>query len=163
MLFLWTVAWSNKLQHMASSLTFRFSWLKHLIAKFSVLLQVNGKQYPLAKIQLGGMGALHPANRLAAYLTGREGSQRQQQASSSSEPSCILQNSPHSTSSASSVPPTPAAPTVTPAMLQSQPLVTQPTLPGPPASKHTCPASEFIFIVHILPRKLNLSLSEVYF
>ncbi|XP_037342588.2 MAX dimerization protein MGA a isoform X2 [Pungitius pungitius] len=38
------------------------------------LVQVNGKLYPLAKIQLGKMGALHPANRLAAYLTGRVGS-----------------------------------------------------------------------------------------
>ncbi|XP_076022112.1 MAX dimerization protein MGA a isoform X2 [Genypterus blacodes] len=37
------------------------------------LVQVNGKLYPLAKIQLGRMGALHPANRLAAYLTGRVG------------------------------------------------------------------------------------------
>ncbi|KAK1875483.1 MAX associated protein [Dissostichus eleginoides] len=34
-------------------------------------VHVNGKPYPLAKIQLGKMGALHPANRLAAYLTGR--------------------------------------------------------------------------------------------
>ncbi|XP_051942045.1 MAX dimerization protein MGA a isoform X2 [Hippocampus zosterae] len=34
-------------------------------------IQVNGKMYPLAKILLGEMGALHPANRLAAYLTGR--------------------------------------------------------------------------------------------
>lgn len=37
-------------------------------------LQVNGKLYPMAKVQLGKMGALHPANRLAAYLTGRVGS-----------------------------------------------------------------------------------------
>ncbi|KAJ0009189.1 hypothetical protein NQD34_016604 [Periophthalmus magnuspinnatus] len=36
-------------------------------------VQVNGKLYPLAKVQLGRMGALHPANRLAAYLTGRVG------------------------------------------------------------------------------------------
>lgn len=46
------------------------------------LIQVNGKLYPLAKIQLGKMGALHPANRLAAYLTGRVGSNRQQQQAS---------------------------------------------------------------------------------
>uniref|UniRef100_UPI001ED82428 MAX dimerization protein MGA a n=1 Tax=Scatophagus argus TaxID=75038 RepID=UPI001ED82428 len=45
------------------------------------LVQVNGKFYPLAKIQLGKMGALHPANRLAAYLTGRVGSNRKQQVS----------------------------------------------------------------------------------
>ncbi|XP_054470209.1 MAX gene-associated protein-like, partial [Anoplopoma fimbria] len=48
------------------------------------LVQVNGKLYPLAKIQLGKMGALHPANRLAAYLTGRVGSNRKHQGSSSS-------------------------------------------------------------------------------
>ncbi|XP_041828682.1 MAX dimerization protein MGA a isoform X2 [Melanotaenia boesemani] len=57
------------------------------------LIQVNGKVYPLAKIQLGRMGALHPANRLAAYLTGRVGSSRQQPdsplSSSSSSSSCI--------------------------------------------------------------------------
>lgn len=58
-----------------------------------VLLQVNGKLYPLAKIQLGKMGALHPANRLAAYLTGRVGSNKKQQApSSSSAPSKPPQN-----------------------------------------------------------------------
>lgn len=33
--------------------------------------QVNGKPYPQAKLELGKMGALHPANRLAAYITGR--------------------------------------------------------------------------------------------
>ncbi|KAJ8353574.1 hypothetical protein SKAU_G00211410 [Synaphobranchus kaupii] len=35
------------------------------------LIKVNGKSYPQAKLQLGQMGALHPANRLAAYITGR--------------------------------------------------------------------------------------------
>nr|XP_006008527.1 PREDICTED: MAX gene-associated protein isoform X1 [Latimeria chalumnae]XP_006008528.1 PREDICTED: MAX gene-associated protein isoform X1 [Latimeria chalumnae] len=35
------------------------------------LIQVNGKSYPQAKLLLGQMGALHPANRLAAYITGR--------------------------------------------------------------------------------------------
>ncbi|KAL2099092.1 hypothetical protein ACEWY4_005572 [Coilia grayii] len=34
-------------------------------------ITVNGKLYPKARLQLGHMGALHPANRLAAYLTGR--------------------------------------------------------------------------------------------
>ncbi|XP_072555422.1 MAX dimerization protein MGA a isoform X2 [Paramormyrops kingsleyae] len=34
-------------------------------------IKVNGKSYPQAKLQLGQMGALHPANRLAAYITGR--------------------------------------------------------------------------------------------
>ncbi|XP_009989331.1 PREDICTED: MAX gene-associated protein [Tauraco erythrolophus] len=37
----------------------------------SGLIQVNGKRYPQAKLLLGQMGALHPANRLAAYITGR--------------------------------------------------------------------------------------------
>uniref|UniRef100_A0A4W5PGT4 T-box domain-containing protein n=1 Tax=Hucho hucho TaxID=62062 RepID=A0A4W5PGT4_9TELE len=32
---------------------------------------VNGRSYPHAKLQLGMMGAMHPANRLAAYLTGK--------------------------------------------------------------------------------------------
>ncbi|XP_039596887.1 MAX dimerization protein MGA a isoform X1 [Polypterus senegalus] len=34
-------------------------------------IEVNGKSYPQAKLLLGQMGALHPANRLAAYITGR--------------------------------------------------------------------------------------------
>ncbi|KAI4882943.1 hypothetical protein NFI96_015613, partial [Prochilodus magdalenae] len=34
-------------------------------------ISVNGKSYPQAKLELGQMGALHPANRLAAYITGR--------------------------------------------------------------------------------------------
>lgn len=54
--------------------------LAFLTLNLSVLtwtcLQVNGKLYPMAKVQLGKMGALHPANRLAAYLTGRVGSSR---------------------------------------------------------------------------------------
>ncbi|XP_042322595.1 MAX gene-associated protein isoform X2 [Sceloporus undulatus] len=37
----------------------------------SSLIQVNGKNYPQAKLLLGQIGALHPASRLAAYLTGR--------------------------------------------------------------------------------------------
>lgn len=101
------------------------------ILLFSVLLQVNGKQFPLAKIKLGRMGALHPANRLAAYLTGRVGSMKPRQSSLSSEPSCNLQSFPHVTSSAYCVPPAPAAPTVAPAVVQSQPPATQPTLPTP--------------------------------
>ncbi|XP_053301535.1 MAX gene-associated protein [Pleuronectes platessa] len=35
------------------------------------LVQVNGKSYNQARLLLGGMGSLHPANRLAAYVTGR--------------------------------------------------------------------------------------------
>ncbi|XP_057714664.1 MAX dimerization protein MGA a isoform X2 [Corythoichthys intestinalis] len=41
-------------------------------------IKVNGKMYPVAKIQLGEMGALHPANRLAAYLTGRVAATKKQ-------------------------------------------------------------------------------------
>eukprot|EP00076_Gallus_gallus_P041095 XP_025006633.1 MAX gene-associated protein isoform X12 [Gallus gallus] len=37
----------------------------------SGLIQVNDKRYPQAKLLLGQMGALHPAGRLAAYVTGR--------------------------------------------------------------------------------------------
>ncbi|XP_030578026.1 MAX gene-associated protein isoform X2 [Archocentrus centrarchus] len=37
----------------------------------SGLIQVNGKSYNQARLQLGKMGSLHPANRLAAYVTGR--------------------------------------------------------------------------------------------
>ncbi|KAJ8356239.1 hypothetical protein SKAU_G00190330 [Synaphobranchus kaupii] len=35
------------------------------------LIEVNGKSYSQAKVQLGQMGALHMTSRLAAYLTGR--------------------------------------------------------------------------------------------
>lgn len=35
------------------------------------LIEVNGKKHPQAKLLLGQMGALHPANRLAAYITRR--------------------------------------------------------------------------------------------
>ncbi|XP_051500229.1 MAX gene-associated protein-like [Myxocyprinus asiaticus] len=35
------------------------------------LIKVNDKTYSQAKLLLGEMGALHPANRLAAYVTGR--------------------------------------------------------------------------------------------
>ncbi|CAB1343199.1 unnamed protein product, partial [Coregonus sp. 'balchen'] len=35
------------------------------------LIQVNGKPYSQARLLLGQMGALHPTNRLAAFVTGR--------------------------------------------------------------------------------------------
>ncbi|XP_054475035.1 MAX gene-associated protein-like [Anoplopoma fimbria] len=35
------------------------------------LIQVNGKSYNQARLLLGNMGSLHPANRLAAFVTGR--------------------------------------------------------------------------------------------
>ncbi|XP_063803987.1 MAX gene-associated protein isoform X8 [Pseudophryne corroboree] len=45
--------------------------LKNSTINQSELIQVNGKSYPQAKLLLGQMGALHPANRLAAYITHR--------------------------------------------------------------------------------------------
>ncbi|XP_041131702.1 MAX gene-associated protein-like isoform X2 [Polyodon spathula] len=44
---------------------------KHSDSSTQDLVKVNGKSYPQAKLLLGQMGALHPANRLAAYITGR--------------------------------------------------------------------------------------------
>ncbi|XP_037837560.1 uncharacterized protein magl isoform X2 [Kryptolebias marmoratus] len=35
------------------------------------LIEVNGKHYNYARLVLGNMGSLHPANRLAAHVTGR--------------------------------------------------------------------------------------------
>ncbi|XP_061602784.1 MAX gene-associated protein isoform X2 [Cololabis saira] len=37
----------------------------------SGLIKVNGKYYNQARLLLGNMGSLHPANRFAAYITGR--------------------------------------------------------------------------------------------
>lgn len=34
-------------------------------------MQVNGKPYSQAKVLLGRLGALHPVNRIAAFVTGR--------------------------------------------------------------------------------------------
>ncbi|XP_022542629.2 MAX gene-associated protein isoform X2 [Astyanax mexicanus] len=42
------------------------------------LIKVNGKTYNQAKLSLGQMGALHPANRVAAYVTGRLQASRNQ-------------------------------------------------------------------------------------
>lgn len=38
---------------------------------FGISLQVNGKPYNQARLLLGSIGSLHPANRLAGYITGR--------------------------------------------------------------------------------------------
>ncbi|KAM9294408.1 LOW QUALITY PROTEIN: MAX gene-associated protein [Gastrophryne carolinensis] len=43
--------------------------LKNSTLKQSELIQVNGKNYSQAKLLLGQMGALHPANKVVAYLT----------------------------------------------------------------------------------------------
>ncbi|XP_075941314.1 MAX dimerization protein MGA a isoform X2 [Anarhichas minor] len=88
------------------------------------LVQVNGKLYPLAKIQLGKMGALHPANRLAAYLTGRVGSNRKHQGSSSS--SSKAGPTPPTTSSVVPAPPPRSQPSVTMLTLPTPPTVLQP-------------------------------------
>lgn len=92
-------------------------------------IQVNGKLYPLAKIQLGRMGALHPANRLAAYLTGRVSSSRQQQPSlrppsSSSSSARRLGPTPLAVSSASSVVSNLAATTTNAAATTASPTIT---------------------------------------
>lgn len=42
-----------------------------VISKCFIPLQVNGKSYNQARLLLGNMGSLHPANRLAAHVTGR--------------------------------------------------------------------------------------------
>lgn len=48
-----------------------WTWV-YLNSKTTLLpLQVNGKTYNQARLLLGTMGSLHPANRLAAYITGR--------------------------------------------------------------------------------------------
>lgn len=75
---------------------------------------MNGKLYPMAKVQLGKMGALHPANRLAAYLTGRVASSRKvakppQVQSSSPAPQTVVQASVGGT--AQPVPEPPGSPT----------------------------------------------------
>ncbi|KAL7380110.1 hypothetical protein ABVT39_011908 [Epinephelus coioides] len=115
------------------------------------LVQVNGKLYPLAKIQLGRMGALHPANRLAAYLTGRVALNKKPQSSSFS-PSKPPQNqsSAPTVSSSSSVVPTPTP--------KSQPSATIPTSltdsqvsssAAPPVT--TAPKGSQVFMVQVPP------------
>ncbi|XP_019737969.1 MAX gene-associated protein isoform X4 [Hippocampus comes] len=44
---------------------------KPVSSQTSELIQVNGKSYSYVNLLLGSMGSLHPANRLAAYATGR--------------------------------------------------------------------------------------------
>ncbi|XP_026195007.1 MAX dimerization protein MGA a isoform X3 [Anabas testudineus] len=90
------------------------------------LVQVNGKLYPLAKIQLGKMGALHPANRLAAYLTGRVGSNKDKQVSSSSSKPPLASGLIPQTASSSSVLTSPTSTS---------------TLPRPQLSVLTCTSS----------------------
>uniref|UniRef100_A0A1A8ADL6 Uncharacterized protein n=2 Tax=Nothobranchius TaxID=28779 RepID=A0A1A8ADL6_NOTFU len=44
---------------------------KPALFRGSGLIQVNGKHYSFARLLLGRMGSLHPANRVAAHVTGR--------------------------------------------------------------------------------------------
>ncbi|XP_033935114.1 MAX gene-associated protein isoform X2 [Pseudochaenichthys georgianus] len=87
-------------------------------------VHVNGKPYPLAKIQLGKMGALHPANRLAAYLTGRVGNIRKQQ-----PPSQPPQSSAPTPPEVYSKPPRSSAPTPPEVSSQPPPRSSAPTPP----------------------------------
>ncbi|KAG7263634.1 hypothetical protein CRUP_019726 [Coryphaenoides rupestris] len=47
------------------------AWKKPSGSDVLGLVQVNGRSYPRACLMLGRVGSLHPANRLAAYVTGR--------------------------------------------------------------------------------------------
>ncbi|XP_068195672.1 MAX dimerization protein MGA a isoform X2 [Antennarius striatus] len=96
------------------------------------LIRVNGKLYPLAKIQLGKMGALHPANRLAAYLTGRVALNTKEQGSSSSSSSPSLCKPPQTQTSQ----PIPQTDTPPPTSQSVFPMITipSPTKAAPPAA-----------------------------
>ncbi|XP_019732883.1 uncharacterized protein LOC109520224 [Hippocampus comes] len=88
-------------------------------------IQVNGKMYPLAKILLGEMGALHPANRLAAYLTGRVAATRKRQ---------VIPTLPEAqqTSSPPATSPATAVPALATAASSSGPALTYYFVPPPP-------------------------------
>ncbi|XP_061906610.1 MAX dimerization protein MGA a isoform X4 [Entelurus aequoreus] len=118
-------------------------------------VQVNGKLYPLAKIQLGEMGALHPANRLAAYVTGRVLANKKQEADPSQSKPCAPAQPPPTVaptvttmttainppvgsiqvrplSAGSSAPPTGLAPPTSPQVVMlTYPPITLPVLPPP--------------------------------
>ncbi|XP_049319318.1 MAX dimerization protein MGA a isoform X2 [Astyanax mexicanus] len=88
-------------------------------------ITVNGKPYPQAKLELGQMGALHPANRLAAYITGRV-CVANQNASKAVTPATIL------TTSATS--PTTTITTTTTTTTSTSSLDTTSSLSGTPSS-----------------------------
>nr|XP_057947475.1 uncharacterized protein LOC131140773 isoform X1 [Doryrhamphus excisus] len=116
-------------------------------------IEVNGKLYPLAKIQLGGMGALHPANRLAAYLTGRVlGNRKQQAPASLTEPPQSLPALPPVT-----VTPTTCAPSVKYITIPPPPSVAASGLPAPPAVVPTAAIKTVASTNHIMkaPVKSN--------
>ncbi|XP_054651631.1 MAX dimerization protein MGA a isoform X2 [Dunckerocampus dactyliophorus] len=112
-------------------------------------IQVNGKLYPLAKIQLGEMGALHPANRLAAYLTGRVlGNKKPQALTSLAEPpqsSSVLP--PVTVTTSNSVPTTYI--TIPP------PPVGASGLPAPPAVVPTVAIKTVVSTNHIMKATMN--------
>lgn len=112
-------------------------FLKENIVKYCLVVQqVNGKLYPLAKIQLGKMGALHPANRLAAYLTGRVRSNR---AHPSALASLAPSSSPQDQSSGGTTPTAVPASSAPPSFPSDTPHQSQPTaqmLTIPTTGKH---------------------------
>ncbi|XP_035000418.2 MAX gene-associated protein isoform X1 [Hippoglossus stenolepis] len=61
------------------------------------LVQVNGKSYNQARLLLGSMGSLHPANRLAAYVTGRLNAPADISHKNSQKPDSILRSNSPST------------------------------------------------------------------
>ena len=62
-----------------------------------ISLQVNGKSYNQARLLLGSMGSLHPANRLAAYVTGRLNAPAVISQKNSQKPDSTLRNNSPST------------------------------------------------------------------
>lgn len=58
-------------QHELTYNLLTLAFVLSIIFVFLASLQVNGKPYNQARLLLGGIGSLHPANRLAAYITGR--------------------------------------------------------------------------------------------
>ncbi|XP_034015463.1 MAX dimerization protein MGA a [Thalassophryne amazonica] len=91
------------------------------------VVRVNGKDYPLARVQLGMMGALHPANRLAAYLMGRVGSTTKKQNSTMASSSSCLKSS-HSKTHL--IHEKPLQPTSSAASLSSDVAAACPTIPS---------------------------------
>ncbi|XP_053700819.1 uncharacterized protein LOC128747175 isoform X2 [Synchiropus splendidus] len=101
----------------------------------SDVVQVNGKFYPLAKIQLGMMGALHPANRLAAYLTGRVGVAKRPPSSSSSVESAQATSTPPVESApTTSTPPVESASATATPPVESAPVTSTPPVESAPAT-----------------------------
>ncbi|XP_022050114.2 MAX gene-associated protein [Acanthochromis polyacanthus] len=91
------------------------------------LIQVNGKSYNQARLLLGNMGSLHPANRLAAFVTGRlhtsgDASHKNSQKPNSSQRS-DLPGAPYVKAAGSVVPPLITARKTTDLKIPAQPPV----------------------------------------